>query len=55
MVTVLGLLEARETAARERVEDLREAAARAVTALEVSEIELERRVIAREELTWPWP
>lgn len=51
MASVLGLLEAREVAARERVEDLREAAARAAAALEVAEIELDRRVIAREELT----
>ncbi|NUK09625.1 hypothetical protein HRW18_16750 [Streptomyces lunaelactis] len=46
----MGLLEAREAAARERVEDLREAAALAAAALEVAEIELDRRVIAREEL-----
>jgi hypothetical protein len=47
---MLGLLEAREAAARERVEDVREAAARAAAALEAAEIELDRRVIAREEL-----
>ncbi|MGE6723744.1 hypothetical protein [Streptomyces niveus] len=47
---MLGLLETREVAARERVEDLREAAARAAAALEAAEIELDRRVIAREEL-----
>ncbi|WP_246340808.1 hypothetical protein [Streptomyces lunaelactis] len=47
---MLGLLEARETIARERVEDLREEAARAAAALEAAEIELDRRVIAREEL-----
>ncbi|WP_406016718.1 hypothetical protein OG520_40540 (plasmid) [Streptomyces sp. NBC_00984] len=46
----LGLLEAREAVARERVEDLREAARRAATVLEAAEIELDRRVIAREEL-----
>lgn len=45
-----GLLEVRESAARERVEDLREAAARAAAALEAAEIELDRRVIAREGL-----
>ncbi len=50
MASMLGLLEARETAARERVEGLREAAARAAAALEAAEIELDRRVIAREEL-----
>ncbi|MEW2085904.1 hypothetical protein [Streptomyces sp. NPDC005283] len=47
---MLGLLEARETAARERVEGLREEAARMAAVLEVAEIELDRRVIAREEL-----
>lgn len=50
MASMLGLLEARETAARERVEDLREEAARTAAALEAAEIELDRRVIAREEL-----
>lgn len=50
MASMLGLLEARETAARERVEDLRDEAARAAAALEAAEIELDRRVIAREEL-----
>ncbi|MCX5098062.1 hypothetical protein [Streptomyces sp. NBC_00439] len=50
MASILGLLEVRESAARERVEDLREAAARAAAALEAAEIELDRRVIAREEL-----
>lgn len=50
MASMLGLLEARETIARERVEDLREEAARAAAALEAAEIELDRRVIAREEL-----
>ncbi|MDJ0386288.1 hypothetical protein [Streptomyces sp. G-G2] len=47
---MLGLLEVREAAARVRVEDLREAAARAAVVLEAAEIELDRRVIAREEL-----
>ncbi|WP_330334851.1 hypothetical protein OHS33_00380 [Streptomyces sp. NBC_00536] len=47
---MLGLPEAREAAARERVEDLREEADRAAQALEAAEIELDRRVIAREEL-----
>lgn len=50
MASMLGLLEARETAARERVEDLREEAARMAAALEAAEIEWDRRVIAREEL-----
>ncbi|MFD5111735.1 hypothetical protein ACFWNG_05370 [Streptomyces sp. NPDC058391] len=50
MASMLGLLETREVAARERVEDLREAAARAAAALEAAEIELDRRVIAREEV-----
>ncbi|MFF1422045.1 hypothetical protein [Streptomyces sp. NPDC058280] len=47
---MLGLLETQEVAARERVEDLREAAARAAAALEAAAIELDRRVIAREEV-----
>ncbi|MEU9289034.1 hypothetical protein AB0D57_31280 [Streptomyces sp. NPDC048275] len=42
MASMLGLLEARETAARERVEGLREAAARAAAALEAAEIDLVR-------------
>jgi hypothetical protein len=50
VASVLGLLEAREATARERVEDLREEAARTTAALEAAEIELERRVIAWEEL-----
>lgn len=50
VASMLGLLEAREAAARVRVEDLREAAARAAAVLEAAEIELDRRVIAREEL-----
>ncbi|MEU8893959.1 hypothetical protein [Streptomyces sp. NPDC048442] len=50
MASMLGLLEAREVSARERVEVLREEAARAAAALEAGEIELDRRVIAREEL-----
>ncbi|MCX5317844.1 hypothetical protein [Streptomyces sp. NBC_00154] len=45
-----GVVGGAETAARERVEDLREEAARAAAALEAAEIELDRRVIAREEL-----
>ncbi|TDC03912.1 hypothetical protein E1265_36245 [Streptomyces sp. 8K308] len=47
---VLGMLEEREAAARVRVEGLREEAARLAEVLEVAEIELDRRVIAREEL-----
>ncbi|MGW6257684.1 hypothetical protein [Streptomyces sp. NPDC055085] len=50
MASVLGLLEEREVAARVRAEELREAAALAAAALEAAEVELERRVIAREEL-----
>ncbi|MFF3460487.1 hypothetical protein ACFYXH_40655 [Streptomyces sp. NPDC002730] len=50
VASMLGLLEAREAAACERVENLREEAARAAAALEAAEIELDRRVIAREEL-----
>ncbi|MDT7839603.1 hypothetical protein [Streptomyces justiciae] len=44
------MLEKRETAARERVEGLREEAARLAEVLEAAEIELDRRVSAREEL-----
>ncbi|MFI8888815.1 hypothetical protein [Streptomyces paradoxus] len=50
MKSMLGLLLAREAAARERVEVLRKEAARAVAALEAGEDELDRRVIACEEL-----
>ncbi|MER7468357.1 hypothetical protein [Streptomyces sp. NPDC097981] len=50
MASMLGLLEAREASAREGVAVLREEAARAAAALEAGEIELDRRVIAREEL-----
>ncbi|MFF1545798.1 hypothetical protein [Streptomyces sp. NPDC058291] len=54
MASVLGMLEEREAAARVRVRvrvhDLREEVARLAEALEVAEIELDRRVIAREEL-----
>ncbi|MFF3609841.1 hypothetical protein [Streptomyces sp. NPDC002463] len=50
MASVLGTLEERETAARVRVEGLREEAARLAEVLEAAEIELDRRVIAREEL-----
>lgn len=50
MTSMLGLLEARETSARERVEVLREEAARATAALEADEVELDRRVIDRDEL-----
>ncbi|MGA5452691.1 hypothetical protein ACPCVO_39245 [Streptomyces umbrinus] len=44
------LLEEREAAARVRVDGLREEAARLAEGLEAAEIELDRRVIAREEL-----
>ncbi|QTA36740.1 hypothetical protein [Streptomyces sp. CA-256286] len=50
MASVLGMLEEREAAARVRVEGLREEAARLAGVLEAAEIELDRRVIAREEL-----
>ncbi|MEV7729136.1 hypothetical protein AB0P15_31065 [Streptomyces sp. NPDC087917] len=50
MASVLGVLEGREAAARVRVEGLREEAARVAEMLEAAEIELDRRVIAREEL-----
>ena len=50
MASVLGMLEEREAAARVRVEDLREEAARLAEVLEAAEIELDRRVIPREEL-----
>ncbi|MFE2094462.1 hypothetical protein ACFW94_44685, partial [Streptomyces sp. NPDC059460] len=50
MASVLGMLEERETAARVRVEGLREEVARLAWVLEAAEIELDRRVIAREEL-----
>ncbi|GGM26773.1 hypothetical protein GCM10010129_83970 [Streptomyces fumigatiscleroticus] len=50
MASVLGMLEERETAARVRVEGLQEEVARLAEVLEVAEIELDRRVIARKEL-----
>ncbi|WP_327576439.1 MULTISPECIES: hypothetical protein [unclassified Streptomyces] len=50
MASVLGMLEERETTARVRVEGLREEVARLAGVLEAAEIELDRRVIAREEL-----
>ncbi|MGA5063910.1 hypothetical protein ACPB9E_09035 [Streptomyces exfoliatus] len=50
MASVRGMLEERETAARVRVEGLREEVARLAEVLEAAEIELDRRVIAREEL-----
>ncbi|WP_329241066.1 hypothetical protein OG223_01240 [Streptomyces sp. NBC_01478] len=50
MASELGMLEERETAARVRVEGLREEVARLAEVLEAAEIELDRRVIAREEL-----
>ncbi|MFB7600345.1 hypothetical protein [Streptomyces sp. NPDC056160] len=50
MASVLGMLEERETTARVRVEGLREEVARLAEVLEAAEIELDRRVIAREEL-----
>jgi hypothetical protein len=50
MASVLGMLEGRETAARVRVEGLREEVARLAEVLEDAEIELDRRGIAREEL-----
>ncbi|MGW1729411.1 hypothetical protein ACWCQK_42460 [Streptomyces sp. NPDC002306] len=50
MASVLGMLEERETVTRVRVEGLREEVARLAGVLEAAEIELDRRVIAREEL-----
>ncbi|MFF3377803.1 hypothetical protein ACFYXF_33225 [Streptomyces sp. NPDC002680] len=50
VASVLGMLEERETAARVRVEGLREEVARLAEVLDAAEIELDRRVIAREEL-----
>jgi hypothetical protein len=50
MGPVLGMLEERETAARVRVEGLREEVARLAEVLEAAEIDLDWRVIAREEL-----
>ncbi|MEU0843070.1 hypothetical protein ABZ370_26820 [Streptomyces sp. NPDC005962] len=50
VTSVLGILEEREAAARVRVEGLREEVARLAEVLEAAEIELDRRVIAREEL-----
>ncbi len=50
VASVLGMLEEREAAARVRVESLREEAARLAEVLEAAEVELGRRVIAREEL-----
>ncbi|MGW3957142.1 hypothetical protein ACWEKM_41090 [Streptomyces sp. NPDC004752] len=50
MASVLGMLEERETAARVRLEGVREEVARLAGVLEAGEIELDRRVIAREEL-----
>ncbi|MFF9869924.1 hypothetical protein ACF1G0_31760 [Streptomyces sp. NPDC013953] len=50
MASVLAMLEERETAARVRVEGLREEVARLTEVLEAAEIELDRRVIAGEEL-----
>ncbi|MFJ3762677.1 hypothetical protein [Streptomyces sp. NPDC090080] len=50
MASVLGMLEERETAAPVRVEGLREQVSRLAGVLEAAEIELDLRVIAREEL-----
>ncbi|MGY5053533.1 hypothetical protein ACWDFR_05560 [Streptomyces sp. 900105755] len=50
VASVLGMLEEREAAARVRVEGLWEEAARLAEVLEAAAIELDRRVIAREEL-----
>ncbi|WPB96572.1 hypothetical protein [Streptomyces malaysiensis] len=50
VASVLGMVEEREAAARVRVEGLREEVARLAEVLEAAEIEVERRVIAREEL-----
>ncbi|MFF2404415.1 hypothetical protein [Streptomyces goshikiensis] len=50
VASALGMLEEREAAAQVRVEGLRKEAARLAEVLEAAEIELDRRVIAREEL-----
>ncbi|MEV7863642.1 hypothetical protein AB0O86_33820 [Streptomyces hirsutus] len=50
VASVLGILEEREAAARVRVEGLREEVTRLAEVLEAAEIELDRRVIAWEEL-----
>ncbi|MGV9956632.1 hypothetical protein ACWDU0_32810 [Streptomyces cellulosae] len=50
MASVMGLLEARETAAQVRVEELREEAERVLTELAEAEAVLERRAVARAEL-----
>ncbi|WP_405727629.1 hypothetical protein [Streptomyces sp. NBC_01537] len=50
MASVLGMLEEREAAVRVRVEGLREEVGRPAEVLEAPEVELDRRVIAREEL-----
>ncbi|MYU23204.1 hypothetical protein GTY84_15560 [Streptomyces sp. SID8352] len=50
VASVLGMLEEREAAARVRVEGLREEVAQLAEVSEAAEIELDRRVIAREEL-----
>ncbi|MEU6557426.1 hypothetical protein ABZ915_45515 [Streptomyces sp. NPDC046915] len=50
VASVLGMLQEREASARVRVEGLREEVARLPEVLEAAEIELDRRVIAREEL-----
>ncbi|MFC4611232.1 hypothetical protein ACFO9E_26060 [Streptomyces maoxianensis] len=47
----MGLLEARETAARVRVEELRREAERVLAELREAEVVLERRVVALAELT----
>ncbi len=55
MGPVLGMLEERETAARVRVEGLRKEVARLAEVLEAAEIDLDWRVIAREELVEALP
>ncbi|MGW2461816.1 hypothetical protein ACWC2M_22695 [Streptomyces sp. NPDC001761] len=50
MASVLGMREERETAARVRVEERRDEVARMAEVLDAAEIELDRRVIARDEL-----
>jgi hypothetical protein len=51
VASVLDLLEAKESAARERIEDLREQVLRITAELEEAEAILERLVIARETVT----
>lgn len=55
MPSVMGLLEARESAARVRVEEMRAEADRVLAELAEAEAVLERRVVALAELAEAWP